>query len=296
MRRPEQKSEARPGFFEELTPIHLGFVGLGIEIRSNSPDANAFVTVNFSALRSEYSKEPDLVYEITEIDKGFVIRRSNSDAPVELSARHPAEFLYVLEKDLVIECQKLRPDLYFLHAAALSYRDTAFLLVAPSGGGKSTTCWGLVNHGCHYLSDELAPTRLQDFQVHPFPHALCLKSEPEPPSPYRLPKETLNTGPTLHIPTEAFPVRIVNAPIPLGVIFHIQHLSMDLVPSTVEISAAQSAALLYANALNPLSHARAGLDAAVDIARHARNFQTFSGPLDLTVAEILSTLEKTERR
>ena len=273
-------------------PVHLGFVGLGIEIRSNSPDANALIMVNFSALRSEYSKEADLVYEITENDKGFVIRRSNSNAPVVLSARHPAEFLYVLEKDLVIECQKLRPDLYFLHAAALSYRDTAFLLVAPSGGGKSTTCWGLVNRGCRYLSDELAPTRLQDIQIHPFPHALCLKSEPEPPSLYRLPKETLNTGPTLHIPTEAFPVGIVNSPIRLAVIFHIQHLSTDLAPSTVEITAAQSAALLYANALNPLSHARAGLDAAVDIARHCRNFQIFSGPLDLTVAEILSTLDK----
>jgi hypothetical protein len=79
------------------------------------------------------------------------------------------------------------------------------------------------------------------------------------------------------------------------VIFHIQHLSTDLTPSTVEITAAQSAALLYANALNPLSHARAGLDAAVDIARHCRNFQIFSGPLDLTVAEILSTLDKAKR-
>ena len=59
-------------------PVHLGFVGLGIEIQSNSPDANALIMVNFSALRSEYSKEADLVYEITENDKGFVIRRSKA--------------------------------------------------------------------------------------------------------------------------------------------------------------------------------------------------------------------------
>ena len=274
------------------SPIYLSFVDLGIEIRSNSPDANALIMVNFSALRSEYSKAADLVYEITENDKGFVIRRSNSNAPVVLSARHPAEFLYVLEKDLVIECQKLRPDLYFLHAAALSYRDTAFILVAPSGGGKSTTCWGLVNHGCGYLSDELAPIHLQDFQIHPFPHALCLKSEPQPPSPYRLPRDTLRTGPRSHVPTEAFPVSIVNCPISLAAIFHIEHISTDTIPSAMDISAAQSAALLYANALNPLSHARAGLDAAVDIARHSRNFRIFSGALDLTVTEILSTLDK----
>jgi hypothetical protein len=76
------------------------------------------------------------------------------------------------------------------------------------------------------------------------------------------------------------------------VIFHVQHLSTDITPSVIEISAAQSAALLYANALNPLSHARDGLDAAVDIARHSRSFQVFSGALDLTVAEIMSKLDK----
>jgi len=273
-------------------PVHLGFVGLGIEIQSNSRVANALILANFSALRSEHSKRRDLVYQVTENDGRFTVRRLNTNEDGVLVARHPSEFLYVLEKDLVVECQKLRPDLYFMHAAALSYRDTGFLLVAPSGGGKSTTCWGLVNHGCGYLSDELAPIHLQDFQIHPFPHALCLKSEPKSSSPYRLPRDTLRTGPRSHVPTEAFPVSIVNCPISLAAIFHIEHISTDTIPSAMDISAAQSAALLYANALNPLSHARAGLDAAVDIARHSRNFRIFSGALDLTVTEILSTLDK----
>ena len=276
--------------------IYLSFVDLDIEIQSNSRVANALILANFSALRSEHSKRRDLVYQVTENDGRFTVRRLNTNEDGVLVARHPSEFLYVLEKDLVVECQKLRPDLYFMHAAALSYRDTGFLLVAPSGGGKSTTCWGLVNHGCGYLSDELAPIHLQDFQIHPFPHALCLKSEPQAPSPYRLPRDTLRTGPRSHVPTEAFPVSIVNCPISLAAIFHIEHISTDTIPSAMDISAAQSAALLYANALNPLSHARAGLDAAVDIARHCRNFQIFSGPLDLTVAEILSTLDKARPR
>jgi hypothetical protein len=47
------------------------------------------------------------------------------------------ELLYIVEKDLTIELQKLRRDLYFLHAAALAIAQNAFLLVAPSGGGKS---------------------------------------------------------------------------------------------------------------------------------------------------------------
>jgi len=45
---------------------------------------------------------------------------------------------------LTIELQKLRSDLYFLHAAVLGFKGKACLLVAPSGGGKSLTTWGVI--------------------------------------------------------------------------------------------------------------------------------------------------------
>jgi hypothetical protein len=268
----------------------LQLFDLDIELQSGSPMASSLVMANYAALYGAPATHPDLIYALAETDQGLMVRRVNTnDSPV-WSGLDPAEFLFVLEKDLTIECQKLRPDLYFLHAAALCYRDAAFLLVARSGGGKSTTCWGLVNHGCDYLSDELAPIRLQDFQIYPFPHALCLKAEP--PSPYPAPRETLRTDLTLRIPTEKFPVTVVDSPVQLSAIFHLQYVAPDTIPSARAISAAESASLLYANALNPLSHARDGLDAAVDIARHSSNFRIASGALDLTVAEILSILDK----
>jgi hypothetical protein len=272
------------------SPIHLRLFDLDIELQASSQRISSLVMANYSALCGAPSANADLIYLLEENGQGLTVRRMNSrDSPV-WSGLGPAEFLFVLEKDLTIECQKLRPDLYFLHAAALRYRDTAFLLVARSGGGKSTTCWGLVNHGCDYLSDELAPIYLQNFQVYPFPHALCLKAEP--PSPYRTPPETLCTAPVLRIPAESFPVSVVDSPVELSAIFHIQYVSSATIPSARPISAAESAGLLYANALNPLSHAGDGLDAAVDIARHSSSFRVSSGSLELVVAEILSVLDK----
>jgi len=246
---------------------------------------------NYSALRCAPTAHADLVYELADTGQGLMVRRMNASDSVVWSGLGPAEFLFILEKDLTIECQKLRPDLYFLHAAALRYRETAFLLVARSGGGKSTTCWGLVNHGCDYLSDELAPIHLQEFQVNPFPHALCLKALP--PSPYSIPPETLCTAPVLRIPAESLPVSVVDSPVELSAIFHIHYISSDTIPSARPVSAAESAGLLYANALNPLSHAGDGLDAAVAIARHSSSFRVSSGALDLVVAEILSVLDST---
>jgi hypothetical protein len=103
----------------------------------------------------------------------------------ELHAANDGEFLFLLEKDLTIELQKLRRELYFIHAAALTIDGKACLLLAPSGHGKSTTCWGLLHHGFGYLSDELAPLDLGTLEIQPYAHALCLKDEP--PACYPLP-------------------------------------------------------------------------------------------------------------
>jgi len=53
---------------------------------------------------------------------------------------------FLLEKELTIELQKIRRELYFLHAAALSLADKAFLNRGSPGTGKSTTVWALLHH------------------------------------------------------------------------------------------------------------------------------------------------------
>ena len=113
-------------------------------------------------------KDPQVTYRITceKTSNRFLIERNGSSSDI---ARDASEFLYKFEKDLTIQTQKLRRDLYFLHAATLELNCQALALVAPSGGGKSTMTWGLLHHGFKYLSDELAPIDLTTLRVHRFP-------------------------------------------------------------------------------------------------------------------------------
>jgi hypothetical protein len=106
--------------------------------------------------------------------------------------------LFHLDKDLTIALQLQRADLFFLHAAVVALDDRAVVLSAPSGTGKSTLALALLENGFDYLSDELAPIDVQRLTVHPFPHALCLKSPP--PAPYCLPTGALGIGVRYHVP------------------------------------------------------------------------------------------------
>jgi hypothetical protein len=102
--------------------------------------------------------------------------------------------LFLFEKEMTVEIEKLRPDLYFVYAAVLALEHAAVMLVGESGSGKSTTTWASLHHGRRYFSDELGPLNLQTGEVYPHPHALCLKDVP--PGPYPLPKNTLYTAHT----------------------------------------------------------------------------------------------------
>lgn len=185
-------------------------------------------------------------------------------------ARDTAEFLFLFEKDLTLELQRCRQDLFFVHAAAVEINGSSAIITAPSGTGKSTTTWGLLHQGFRYLSDELAPIDLDTMTVCPYPHALCLKDEPPPP--YSLPPGTLRTAKTLHVPVESLPAQAVQQPVPLVATFFLNRDGNVDRTSIQQINAAEAAVRLFTNALNPLAHHGDGLDAAIRVARHTRCF------------------------
>jgi hypothetical protein len=206
-------------------------------------------------------------------------------------ARDDGDFLYMFEKDMTIETQKLRPDLYFIHAAALDLGGRALALVAPSGYGKSTTAWGLLHHGFKYLSDELAPLDVAAMQVHPFPHALSLKTLP--PKEYPLPKETLFTTRTAHVPTQFLPCQTTIDSLPLEAIFFVRFNGEISEPVLKPLGKGEAAARLYANALNPLAHSGDGLDAAIEIVSRTDCFELLYSNLTPTCELVKSTFLST---
>jgi hypothetical protein len=263
-------------------------------VRVDCADASlvSLLDANFGAMSAPYSDErPALRYRLARSGGSLVLRRDRSRT---WRTRQTSDLLFFLEKDVTIELQKLRRDLYFVHAAALERDGHVALLVAASGVGKSTTSFALLHHGFRYLSDELAPIDAS-LRVHHYPHALCLKAEP--PEPYRLPESTLRTSRTLHVPAQELPRPLGRAPRPLRAIFFIERDGAG--PGLRPLSAAEGAARLYAQALNALAHPAEGLDTAVVIAGGARCFELRAGALSqlgTTCQLVRSALAETPRR
>lgn len=217
----------------------------------------------------------------------FFLKRKGEEPQLALD---DGEFLFFFEKEITVELQKLRPDLYFVHGAVLEFRGKALMLVGASGSGKSTTTWALLHHGFRYLSDELAPVDLTTLEVYPYPHALCLKNEP--PVSYPLPLKTIRTSRTLHIPVGALPGGVATAAFPLVAIFFLRYRRERPLTTIEPITQAVAAARLIANALNPLAHPGYGLDAAVEMASRTACFEIFRGDLHETSALVKDTTKR----
>jgi hypothetical protein len=208
---------------------------------------------------------------------GFVLHASSGTA---VAAADLGELVFQIEKAIILAVQKCRPDLLFVHAAALERDGGVWLFVGASGSGKSTTAWGLLHHGFSYLSDELAPVDLDSLEVLPYPHALCLKRRP--PLSYPLPAESIDLGRTIHVPARSLPsaYRLV-----AGALRAVIFVSQDArVPEPVlrRVGTAEAAARLYVSTLNALAHSARGLDAVLRVAARASCFVLDVGDLERT--------------
>lgn len=275
-------------------PGTLSFTILGQRIRVACTDATLrnILTANFGAMAAADDGVPvHLEYRVESRaapSSGIALTRTGGDAAIFTDTA--GDFLFALEKDITVELQKRRADLYFLHSAAVAWDDGCFLLAAESGNGKSTTTWGLLHHGFEYLSDELSPIDLGSMMVHPYPHALCLKRQP--PADYSLPDGIVDLGRTIHVPVQSLPSAFVARPLPLRGVLLVSHSPAPCAPSMHAISSAEAAARLYVVALNALAHANHGLDASVRIAEHVPCFAVSTGELSASCAMIRAALER----
>lgn len=270
--------------FIESATLSLDFYGIEVEITADRESVEMLLG-NYSFF-STHPKNPILKYAVTRNGEcGFEILRNTGSL---LVASDDGDFLFQMEKEITIEVQKRRSDLYFLHAAVLDHNGLGLMLVANSGGGKSTTTWALCHHGFRYLSDELAPIDLKTLEVFPYAHALSLKRDP--PSPYSLPNETIRTSRTIHVPVSALPVGSKGVRTRLGAIFFVSHRPDLKSPRATPISRTEAAARLFANALNPLAHAGEGLDGVLEIAARCSSFELATNNLPLTCALVKETV------
>ena len=273
-----------PGLTEAR--LNLRIVGQAVEIVCDDPAATSTLRENYEALLCDEAKGADLRYRVSAepSTSRFLLRRHDGSAQ---PAADLGELVFQLEKAIIVAIQHCRPDLLFLHAAALERDLAAWLFVGESGAGKSTTAWGLLHHGFNYLSDELAPIDLGTLEVLPYPHALCLKRRPAPP--YRLPAKALDLGRTIHVPARFLPSVSRLDQCPLQALFFVNKDARVSDPTLRRVSTAEAAARLYASTLNALAHEACGIDAVLRVASHASCFVLQSGDLESTCKLIAAT-------
>jgi hypothetical protein len=258
-------------------------------IECESDEIAAAVTAAFGGL-SAPSRPPvpefPLVYRIRDrsAGRGYDILTSAGETA---SVPDVAGLLFHLDKHLTIALQYLRADLFFVHAAVVGLAGRAAVLAAPPGTGKSTLTLALQERGFAYLSDELAPIDVRTMTVHPYPHALCLKSRP--PEPYKLPRGTYDAGQRLHVPVDALSGGTVKEPLPVAAVGFIHRVNGP--PPALEwISSARAATRLMASVLNPLAHQGGGLDAALAISRAVPCFELETSDLERACVALQTVL------
>jgi hypothetical protein len=195
------------------------------------------------------------------------------------------DLLFHLDKDITMALQYLRPDLLFMHAAALGCAKRVALLSAPPGTGKSTLTLVALGHGLDYLSDELAPIDLRRLTVEAYPRSVFLKSPP--PLPHRLPDHAIAQNGRYYV-SYSSPVRSEDEPRLAALIF--LRRDDERFAGLRKITAASGAARVIANALNLLAHPSVGVDAAIQVTRIVPCFELDTTDLDQASAAIKSVL------
>jgi hypothetical protein len=262
-----------------------------IKVYCEDAEAGALLATNYADSQAQFTTA-DLNYTIgREKDSGeFYIHRERRES---LRTKIDGEFLHLFEKEITVQLQELRRDLYFIHSAALEYQGKACMLIGPSKSGKSTTTWALLHQGFRYLSDELAPVNPETLHVHPYPRAIWLRRAS--PGAQHLGRK-IQTSWMLCIPTNQFSEGTIEKPIPLGAIFFVRHSPQSRHPLLRPVPRPTAVAQILGSALNPGAHSGNGLDAAIAIAMRTACFELFTADLDETCAIVKDTLSNAEAR
>ena len=268
-----------------LNEIELKIFGQPARLSTDDPSVTGVLSACYSAFLRPIEDANATPVEIRVTRGAADSEWSVSHRDEHVTCRDLADLIYFVEKMLTIELQHRRPDLFFLHAAALSANGRSVMIIGESGAGKSTLCWDLCNAGLSYMSDELAPINLESMEVAPYPHAICLKRIAEHMP--ALPEETIITEATFHIPAEAIPGGVERVPSAIDMIVFLQLPDDHDAPRLTEMPRSEAAARFYSNGLNQLAHARDGLQAATKLAAAGRCFTLARGKLSDMRSEVI---------
>ncbi len=103
------------------------------------------------------------------------------DEGVRTAASSPSDMMAVLSRAVVRAFIRARPDLVWLHAAALHVEGSALILVGAWGRGKSSMSASLIRRGWTYLSDDIVAIDPDTMAIYPFAKTLRVRQNPGRP-------------------------------------------------------------------------------------------------------------------
>ena len=259
--------------------LYIEFDARQLLFRTNVSEARDYMADTFRHMLVPALVDPVDRLEFYETEKGYTIHSANT-----LNYENTAlEKLIPLLKDEVrLQCMRNRPDLLWMHAGVIERHGGALLLSGTSGQGKSTLSTYLCEHGWRFLSDDVAPVRMDTDRVLPFLQAPVRRLHPG----REVAREELGTLEREVVDVDAASLCRDEAEI-RGIVF-IEY-ARDAEAQLVRLDQGSAAMEILRNATNFFDHRAAAVERAARLVSHIPMYRLAYGS-PRSASEVLNRL------
>ena len=155
--------------------LFIEFDGQQLSLRTNVPDVHEYLADAFRHMLVPAASNSIGHIEFNETPDGYSLRSADSFNYAGVSLD---ELLPLIKDEIRLQFMRARPDLLWMHAGAIERAGGALLLAGSSGQGKSTLTTYLCDHGWRFMSDDIAPVRMDTDRVIPFPQVPVRRLHP----------------------------------------------------------------------------------------------------------------------
>lgn len=153
----------------DVTQLFIEFDGKQLEVLTDIPAFRDFFERTYRSMLVPELRSSVGRVEVFRKGAGYIIRGLET---FEINEERPVDSFHdYLRHQVLFHFIKARPDLLWIHGAAVERDGFALLFVGPSGHGKSTLSTRLCENGWRLLSDDAAPIRMDSNEVLPFTQA-----------------------------------------------------------------------------------------------------------------------------
>lgn len=236
--------------------LYIEFDGQQLTFATDVPEVSGYLERTYSAMLVPSATESVGRVDLLRRGNGFVLKGKK-----EVDYAAPLERVFEsIKQEVLLQFILARQDLMWIHAGAVQAGEKALLFAGPSGNGKSTMVTALSERGWKFLSDDIAPIRMDANEVLPFPQTPRRRIHPR----RELPLEAIGILDREAVLIE--PERIQRRAVAIGaIIFPVYRggASAEL----ERVAAGEAAFKLIRDCTNFADHKAAAVGRAVEMAR-----------------------------